>query len=93
VAELIAGDRHITRDVVSALRVVEPASMQSAVAAPLRQASPGRAVELLMQADVLCNRLDTVITRLTKAGPSNTPSENLAALQQRLADLAKRLNT
>ncbi len=92
VAELLASDRQITRDVLAVLRMVEPADIESKAVAPLGQPLPRRATGLLTQADALCARLDVVIARMIKASPDNTPPTNLAALQRRLVELSKRLN-
>jgi len=90
VADLIAGSEPVTRKAVAALRdAAEVSSTNSgSVSTPLR---PDRTAQLLVRANGLCERLDTALQRLSRAGADRLPPGGLAALQQRLAQLACRL--
>ena len=89
VATLLAGDVEITRDAVAALR--DPAVARSSTARPLRQAPLDPVADLIDRSQVLCDRLDRLLTRLASAAPGQLPHDQVAALRQRVVALAQRL--
>jgi ParB family chromosome partitioning protein len=92
VAALVEGDQPITREAVAALRKARPAA--KAPGGPARRASkrPLPAAKLLGRAVVLSRQLDAVLLRLSQAEAGALGAEKLAALRQRIAALAGRLD-
>jgi len=75
VAALLAGEVPLTRETVAALRT----------------SAPSPVTDLFGRSQVLCDRLERLLTRLAAAGPDQVPADHLATLRQRLAALAQRL--
>jgi ParB family chromosome partitioning protein len=92
VAELVSGTEPITRDAVAEIRdTVAQAPAAASVDGP-RTARPGRAALLMSRATGLCEKLEATLTRLGKADLEALPSDDMAALQQRIAQLARRID-
>jgi ParB family transcriptional regulator, chromosome partitioning protein len=91
VAELVAGTEPITRDAVAEMRNTA-AQVPAAVSGDKPRAGPGRAAQLLSRATGLCERLDAALARLGQADLDALPSDDVAALRQRIAQLARRID-
>jgi len=93
VADLVAGTDPITRDAVAEIRhTAMPAPAAASVDQQSRTARPPRAAQLLLRATALCDKLDTTLIRLGQAGFEALPSDDVAALRQRVAQLARRID-
>jgi len=91
VADLVASDRPITREVVAAAR---DATSVPAVGGPAANSAPSRPDQLsqmVRRTEALCERLDVSIARLLKPGTAQIAPDDLAALRRRVAELASRL--
>jgi ParB family chromosome partitioning protein len=92
VAALVAGTEPITREAVASLR--DAARM---VAPPADKPTPttprtDKKAQALARATGLCDRLDAALQRLTRSGGIDAlPHDQVAALRQRVAELAARL--
>lgn len=92
VAELVAGTEPITREAVAEIRdSVAQAPAAASVEKP-RAARPGRAAQLLSRATGLCEKLDVALTRLRQTDINALPAADVAALQQRVAQLARHID-
>lgn len=92
VAELLAGTNPITRDAVAEIRdtvVQAPAAVR--VDKP-GAAGPGRAAQLLSRATGLCDKLDATLARLGQIDIDALPSDDVASLRQRIAQLSRRID-
>ncbi len=92
VAELVAGIGPVTRDAVAEIR--DTAGQAPADASPdkLRIARAGRSAQLLSRATGLCQKLDATLTRLGQFDINALPSDEVAALRQRVVQLARRID-
>lgn len=91
VAELVAGADPITREAVAEIRdIVAQAPAAASVDKP-GAAGPGRAAQLLSRATGLCDKLDATLTRLGRNDIDTLPSDDVASLRQRIAQLASRI--
>lgn len=96
VAELLAGADPITRGAVAEIRdAVVPAPAAPAaprlVEAP-ETARPGGTAQALSRATGLCEKLDAALARLHRSGLDTLPAEDVAALRERLVQLARRID-
>ena len=91
VAELVAGTDPITRDVVAEVRNTAAQPPAAASAHKPRTARPGRAAQLLSRATGLCEKLDATLMRLGKADLDALPIDDVAALRQRVVQLARHI--
>jgi ParB family chromosome partitioning protein len=92
VAALVAGTEAITREAVASLRdaarVVAPAADKPTPTPP----RPDKMAQALARATGLCDRLDAALQRLNRSGGIDAlPHYQVAALRQRVAELATRL--
>ena len=92
VAALVAGTEAITREAVASLRdaarVVAPAADKPTPTPP----RPDKMAQALARATGLCDRLDAALQRLNRSGGIDAlPHDQVAALRQRVAELATRL--
>jgi len=92
VAALVAGTEAITREAVASLRdaarVVAPAADKPTPTPP----RPDKMAQALARATGLCDRLDAALQRLNRSGRIDAlPHDQVAALRQRVAELANRL--
>jgi len=92
VAELVAGDEPITRDAVAEIRDTVAQAPAAASADKPRAARPDRAAQMLSRATGLCERLDAALARLGRADLDALPTDDVAALRQRIAQLARRID-
>ena len=92
VVELVDGTDPITRDAVAKLRDTAAAIPASAGAEKPKAAQPICVVQMLSRATALCNKLDAALARLGRADLSALSAEDVAALRQRVAQLARRLD-
>jgi ParB family chromosome partitioning protein len=83
VKAIVAREGKITRRDVTTLKAPRRPARTVGRAAPTRR----RNASLSAQADELCRRLESLVSRITKQGAPVTPDE-VAALRRRLADLA-----
>ena len=92
VAELVAGTEPITRDAVAGIRetVAQPPAVANADKSG--PAQPGRPAQLLSRATGLCDKLDATLTRLGQADLDALPTDDVAALRHRVAQLARRID-
>lgn len=92
VAELVAGTEPITPDAVAEIRdtVAQVPAATSAVRP--RTARPSKAAQLLSRATGLCDKLDATLTRLGQADLNALPTDDVAALRHRIAQLARRID-
>ena len=93
VAALVGGTEPITREAVASLRdaarMVAPAADRLAPTTP----QPDKMAQALARATGLCERLDAALQRLNRSGGIDAlPHDQVAALRQRVAELAARLN-
>jgi ParB family transcriptional regulator, chromosome partitioning protein len=92
VAELVAGTDPITRGAVAEIRdAVVPAPAAPRVEMP-QTARPGGPAQALSRATELCEKLDAALARLHRSGPDTLPADDVAALRERLAQLARRID-
>lgn len=92
VAELVAGDAPITRGAVAEIRdAVVQAPATPRVETP-QTARPGGAAQALSRAMGLCEKLDAALARLHRSGLDTLPADGVAALRERLAQLARRID-
>lgn len=92
VAALVAGTEPITREAVASLRdaagVVAPTADRPAPIA----SRPDKMAQALARASGLCERLDAALQRLNRSGGIDAlPHDQVAALRQRVAEVAARL--
>lgn len=92
VAALVTGAEPVTREAVASLRdaarMVTPAADKPVSTQP----RPDKMAQALARATGLCDRLDAALLRLNRSGGIEAlPHEQLAALRQRVAELAARL--
>ena len=94
VAELVAGTDPITRDAVATIRgtAAQMSVAADASADKLRTAPPDRAAQLLSRATGLCEKLDTILARLGETGLDALAADEVAALRQRIDQLARRID-
>ncbi|WP_341892212.1 ParB/RepB/Spo0J family partition protein [Variovorax sp. YR752] len=92
VAELVAGTDPITRDAVAEIRDTAAQAPTAASAHKPWTARPGRAAQLLSRATGLCEKLDVSLTRLGQSDLNALPADDVAALRQRVAQLARRID-
>ncbi len=92
VAELVAGTDPITRDAVAELRGTVSAAPAAACAEKPKSARPGRVAQMLSRATGLCDKLDAALMRLGRAGLDGLPADDVAALRQRIVQLARRID-
>ena len=91
VADLIASDRPITREVVAAARDDVPVPVNVGSKASSAPSRPDPLPQMLRRTEALCERLDASIARLLKTGTAHIAPDNLAALRRRVVELASRL--
>lgn len=89
VAVLVAGTEPITREVVAEIRDTAAHAPAAASVDKPRTARPGRAAQLLSRATGLCEKLDVILTRLGQTNLNALPAHDVAALRQRVAQLAR----
>jgi ParB family transcriptional regulator, chromosome partitioning protein len=92
VAELVAGTEPITRDAVAEIRYTPARAPAAASADKLRTGRPDRAAQMLSRATRLCAKLDATLVRLGKADLDALPADDVAALRQRVLQLARRID-
>ena len=92
VAELVAGTDPITREAVAEIRDTAAQAPAAASAESPRTARPSRAAQLLSRATGLCEKLDVTLTRLDATDLNALPAHDVAALRQRVAQLARRID-
>ncbi len=92
VAELVAGTGPITREAVAEIRDTAAQALAAASAESPRTARPSRAAQLLSRATGLCEKLDVTLTRLGETDLNALPAHDVAALRQRDAQLARRID-
>ena len=92
VAELVAGTEPITRDAVAEIRDTAAQTSAAAKAGKPRTARSDRAAQMLSRATGLCEKLDAALMRLGKADLDALPIDDVAALRQRVAQLAHRID-
>ena len=92
IAELVAGTEPITRDAVAEIRDTAAQAPAAAKADKPRKARPDRAAQMLSRATELCEKLDATLMRLGKADIDALPTDDVAALRQRLVQLARRFD-
>ncbi len=92
VAELVAGTDPITRDAVAEIRDTVSAASAAVSEAKPTAARPGRAALMLSRATGLCDKLDTALARLGRADLNVLPADDVAALRQRIVQLAHRID-
>ena len=92
VAELVAGTDPITREAVAEIRDTAAQAPAAASAESPRTARPSRAAQLLSRATGLCEKLDVTLTRLGETDLNALPAHDVAALRQRVAQLARRID-
>ncbi len=92
VAELVASTEPITRDAVAEIRDTVAQVPAAASAVRPRTARPSKAAQLLSRATGLCDKLDTTLTRLGQADLNALPTDDVAALRQRVMQLARRID-
>ena len=91
VADLVSGDRLITREAVAALRGATSAAV-GGEGAPSPVPTRSDPLSLTVRRTLaLCERLDASIARLLKAGTVQVAPDDLADLRRRLAELGGRL--
>lgn len=86
VCALVASDAPITRAALADLKVNDLPETAPRAAGSL---TVRRIQSMVNQANALCTRLESVLNRLSKAEDTSTQAD-VAALRQRIADLAKR---
>ena len=91
VAELVAGTHPITRNAVAEIRDAAAQVPAAARVDKPETAGPGRAAQLLSRATGLCEKLDATLMRLGQADLDALPSDDVASLRQRIAQLASRI--
>lgn len=91
VADLVTGDRPITREAVAAARDATPIPLDVGQAASSSPSRHNPLFQMLRRTEALCERLDASITRLLKTGTPQIAADDLAALRRRVAELASRL--
>lgn len=92
VAELVAGTDPITRDAVAEMRNTAAQAPAAASGDKPRTARPDRAAQLLSRATGLCDKLDATLTRLDQADLDALPTDDVAALRHRIAQLARHID-
>ena len=92
VAELVAGTEPITRDAAAEIRDTAAQAPAAANASKPQTARPDRAAQMLSRATGLCDKLDGTLMRLGQADLDALPSDDVAALRQRIAQLARRID-
>ena len=92
VAELVAGTDPITRDAVAEIRDTVAQAPAAASAHKPRTARPSQSAQLLSRATGLCERLDAALARLGQADLDALPTDDVAALRQRVVQLARRID-
>jgi ParB family chromosome partitioning protein len=93
VAELVAGTDPITREAVAEIRDTAAQAPAAASAEKPQTARPSRAAQLLSRATGLCEKLDVTLTRLGETDLNALPAHDVAVLRQRVAQLARRIDT
>jgi len=91
VAALLVGTDPITREAVAEIRDTVPAAPATARTQP-KAARPNRAAQILARANGLCSKLDAALMGLGKADSSALSADDLAALRQRIVQLASRVD-
>ena len=92
VAGLVAGTDPITRNAVAEIRDAEAQALAPESASKPSTARPGRAAQTLSRATGLCEKLDATLSRLGRADLDALPADDVAALRQRLVQLAHRID-
>jgi ParB family transcriptional regulator, chromosome partitioning protein len=92
VADLVAGTEPITRDAVAEIRDTVAHVPAAASAVRPRTARPSKSAQLLSRATGLCDKLDATLTRLGQADLDALPTDDVAALRHRIAQLARRID-
>ena len=92
VADLVSGTEPITRDAVAEIRDSVAQAPEAATMEKPRTARPGRATQMLSRAIGLCEKLDATLTQLGKADFDALPTDDVAALRQRVVQLARRID-
>jgi hypothetical protein len=88
----VAGTEPITRGTVAEIRDTVAQAPAAASADKPRTARPGRSAQLLSRATGLCERLDAALARLGRADLDALPTDDVAALRQRVVQLARRID-
>lgn len=91
VAELVAGTDPITREAVAEIRDAGVRAPADPSAHRPRTARPSRAAQWLSRATGLCEKLDVTLMRLGETDLNALPAHDVAALRQRVAQLARRI--
>jgi ParB family chromosome partitioning protein len=92
VADLVASTEPITREAVAEIRDTAAQAPAAANADKPATAGPGRAAQLLSHATRLCEKLDATLMRLGQADLDALPSDDVASLRRRIAQLARRID-
>lgn len=88
----MAGTDPITRDAVAEIRDTVAQAPAAASAETPKAVRPGRAALLLSRATGLCGKLDAALARLGRADLDALPADDVAALRQRVVQLARRID-
>jgi ParB family chromosome partitioning protein len=92
VADLLAGPDPITREAVAQIRDATLVPAVTPCVGKERAARPDRLVQMLSRATGLCAKLDAALVRLAGLDLSALSADDLAALRQRVAQLARRID-
>ena len=94
VAELLAGTEPITRSAIATIRdsIAQTTAPVAARADKPPKARSGQASDLLSRASGLCDKLDAALARLVRADLKGLPAADVAALRQRIGQLARRFD-
>jgi ParB family chromosome partitioning protein len=92
VAELVARTGPITRDAVAEVRDAAALAPTAASGDKPTTPRPCRAAQLLSRATGLCEKLDATLTRLGQADIDALSGDDVAALRQRVVQLAHRID-
>ena len=92
VAQLVSGTDPITRNALAEIRDSGAGAPAHESAVTPKAARSGRAAQMLSRAAALCDKLDATLARLSRAGLDGLPADDMAALRQRIAQLARRID-
>ena len=92
IAQLVAGPEPITREAVAGIRATAAQAPAAANSDKPSTARPDRAAQLLSRATGLCDKLDSTLARLGQADLDALPTDAVAALRHRIAQLARRID-
>lgn len=92
VADLLAGADPITREAVAQIRDATLLPAVTPCVGKEKSARPDRLAQMLSRATNLCAKLDAALVRLGGLDLSTLSADDLAALRQRVAQLARRID-